>query len=98
MRIVVTGTDTGVGKTVFCAGLAGMLGARYWKPVQAGTPGDSETVAELAGVEVVPEAYRRNMPASPHRVWEAMRNGSTSAEQQPQQAPLTASTQGRPAP
>lgn len=67
MRFVVSGTDTDVGKTVFCAGLAGMLGARYWKPVQAGIPGDSETVAGLAGVEIVPEAYRLKMPASPHQ-------------------------------
>jgi len=66
-RFVVSGTDTDIGKTVFCAGLAGMLGARYWKPVQAGVPGDSETVAELAGVEIVPEAYRLKMPASPHQ-------------------------------
>jgi len=66
-RFVVSGTDTDIGKTVFCAGLAGMLGARYWKPVQAGVPGDSETVAELAGVEIVPEAYRLEMPASPHQ-------------------------------
>ena len=47
MRFVVTGTDTDVGKTVFCAGLAAMLGARYWKPVQAGFPTDSQTVAAL---------------------------------------------------
>lgn len=67
MRFVVSGTDTDVGKTVFCAGLAGLLGARYWKPVQAGIPGDSETVAELTGVEVVPEAYRLKLPASPHQ-------------------------------
>jgi dethiobiotin synthetase len=67
MRFVVSGTDTDVGKTVFCAGLAGMLGARYWKPVQAGIPGDSEIVAGLAGVEIVPEAYRLKMPASPHQ-------------------------------
>jgi dethiobiotin synthetase len=66
-RFIVSGTDTDIGKTVFCAGLAGMLGARYWKPVQAGVPGDSETVAELAGVEIVPEAYRLKMPASPHQ-------------------------------
>jgi dethiobiotin synthetase len=64
---VVSGTDTDVGKTVFCAGLAGLLGARYWKPVQAGIPGDSETVAELAGVEIVPEAYCLKLPASPHQ-------------------------------
>ena len=67
MRFVVSGTDTDVGKTVFCAGLAWMLGARYWKPVQAGFPRDSETVAELADVEIVPEAYRLKLPASPHQ-------------------------------
>ncbi|HKB96244.1 MAG TPA: dethiobiotin synthase, partial [Rhizomicrobium sp.] len=60
-------TDTDIGKTVFCAGLAGMLGARYWKPVQAGFPGDSETVAALAEVEIVPEAYRLKLAASPHQ-------------------------------
>jgi dethiobiotin synthetase len=67
MRFVITGTDTNIGKTVFCAGLAGMLGARYWKPVQAGLPSDSDVVAELAGVEIVPEAYRLQLAASPHR-------------------------------
>ena len=67
MRFVVSGTDTDIGKTVFCAGLAGMLGARYWKPVQAGIPGDSETVAELAGIDILPEAYRLKLPASPHQ-------------------------------
>ena len=38
-RIIVAGTDTGIGKTVFAAGLADMLGAMYWKPVQAETRG-----------------------------------------------------------
>ena len=66
-RFVVSGTDTDIGKTVFCAGLARMLGARYWKPVQAGIPGDSDTVAALAGVEIVPEVYRLKLPASPHQ-------------------------------
>src|SRR5258705_10565827 len=66
-RFIVSGTDTDIGKTVFCAGLAGMLGARYWKPVQAGFPGDSEIVAELAGVEIVPEIYRLKLAASPHQ-------------------------------
>lgn len=32
-RIVVTGTDTGIGKTVFSAGVAHLLGANYWKPI-----------------------------------------------------------------
>ena len=67
MRYVVSGTDTNIGKTVFCAGLAGMLGARYWKPVQAGLPSDSEAVAELSDVEIVPESYRLALAASPHQ-------------------------------
>jgi len=70
MRFVVTGTDTDVGKTVFCAGLAGLLGARYWKPVQAGFPTDSQTVAALTGVEILPEAYRLKLAASPHQAAE----------------------------
>ena len=67
-RFVVTGTDTGIGKTVFAASLAGATGAPYWKPVQAGLDDetDSETVTRLAGVNVVPEAYRLATPASPH--------------------------------
>jgi dethiobiotin synthetase len=35
--------------------------------VQAGVPGDSETVAQLAGVEIVPEVYRLKLSASPHQ-------------------------------
>ena len=34
--IVVTGTDTEIGKTVFSAGLTAALNATYWKPVQSG--------------------------------------------------------------
>ena len=49
---VVTGTDTGIGKTVFAAGLAAALGAHYWKPIQAGVEpdGDKEEVARLSGL------------------------------------------------
>jgi dethiobiotin synthetase len=70
-RIVVTGTDTGIGKTVFAAGLARFLGARYWKPVQAGLDEetDSDNVARLGGLSddrIVPERYRLRTPASPH--------------------------------
>ncbi|KQU86261.1 dethiobiotin synthetase [Mesorhizobium sp. Root102] len=71
-RIVVTGTDTGIGKTVFSAGLAGLLNGFYWKPVQSGLDGetDSEVVARLAGLpsgRVLPETYRLKSPLSPHR-------------------------------
>ena len=69
-RFIVSGTDTGVGKTVVAAGLAAALGARYWKPVQSGLEDatDSEEVARLTGgqVEILPEAYRLVTPCSPH--------------------------------
>lgn len=76
MRIVVTGTDTGIGKTVFAAGLMRFLGVSYWKPVQAGLdqPTDSETVLRLGAVSsdlIQSEAYRLQMPASPHQAAEA---------------------------
>jgi dethiobiotin synthetase len=69
--VVVTGTDTGVGKTVFAAALAGALDGFYWKPVQAGLQEetDSETVLRLSGLpaeRILPEAYRLKTPASPH--------------------------------
>jgi dethiobiotin synthetase len=68
-RFVIVGTDTGVGKTVFSAALAGALGAFYWKPVQSGLDGetDSQTVERLAGgARILPEAWRLKLPASPH--------------------------------
>jgi dethiobiotin synthetase len=66
---VVTGTDTGIGKTVFAAALTGALDAQYWKPMQAGLEGetDSQTVARLSGRPVLPEAWRLKTAASPHR-------------------------------
>jgi len=68
--LIVSGTDTGIGKTVAAAGIAAALGAHYWKPVQAGIEDgtDAETAQSL-GVptdHVPPEAYRLSMPASPH--------------------------------
>jgi dethiobiotin synthetase len=72
MRLVVTGTDTGIGKTVLAAALTDRLGAHYWKPVQAGLDEetDSDAVARLAELppgRVVPEAYRLATPCSPHQ-------------------------------
>ncbi|OSI68648.1 dethiobiotin synthase [Bradyrhizobium canariense] len=70
-QIVVVGTDTGVGKTVFSAGLANCLGANYWKPVQAGLEGetDAQLVERLGCLDadrILPELYRLQTPASPH--------------------------------
>src|SRR5262245_15189344 len=74
-RIVVTGTDTGIGKTVFSAGLADLLGGVYWKPVQSGLAEetDSQAVARLGRLppeRILPEAYRLTQPLSPHRAAE----------------------------
>lgn len=73
--VVVTGTDTGVGKTVVSAWLlacARRRGARprYWKPVQTGCPPDDDAAsvrvaAGLASADVVPGAVRLRTPASP---------------------------------
>ncbi|MEG3084752.1 dethiobiotin synthase [Sphingomonas sp. PB2P12] len=70
MTIVVTGTDTDIGKTVFAAGLTAALGARYWKPVQAGLADGSDAASVVTlGVpadHVLREAYRLTTPCSPH--------------------------------
>ena len=55
-RLVVTGTDTGVGKTVVSAALCALTGATYWKPVQAGL--DGETDRELVALDHIPERAR----------------------------------------
>jgi dethiobiotin synthetase len=70
--IVVAGTDTEIGKTVFAAGLADLLDARYWKPIQSGLVGetDSQTVARLGGLScdrILPERYCLKTPVSPHQ-------------------------------
>lgn len=70
-RIVVTGTDTGIGKTVFSAALTDALGACYWKPIQSGLieETDSEMVQRLGRIpadRIMPESWRLRTPASPH--------------------------------
>jgi dethiobiotin synthetase len=80
MQIIVTGTDTGIGKTVFAAGLTRFLDGVYWKPIQAGVEGetDSAVVRRLSGLggdRVLPEAWVLKTPASPHLA--AERDGVT---------------------
>jgi len=79
-RIIVTGTDTGIGKTVFAAGLTRLLDGVYFKPVQAGLEGDTDTavVQRLSGLpalRMLPEVWRLTTPASPHLA--AERDGVT---------------------
>lgn len=74
-QVVVAGTDTDVGKTVFAAGLTAALDGCYWKPIQAGLAGETDSqavqrLAKLDGSRILPETYRLNTPASPHRAAE----------------------------
>jgi dethiobiotin synthetase len=67
----VTGTDTDVGKTLVSAWLLSHLDACYWKPVQAGTEPetDSVTVRRIAGAtadRILPEAYILPEAMAPH--------------------------------
>lgn len=67
MNYFVAGIDTDSGKTLASAILCEALGFDYWKPIQAGSPKDSESIKALVPtVFVHPEAYLLNTPASPH--------------------------------
>ena len=77
MSYFVTGTDTGIGKTVIATLLAKGLGAFYWKPIQTGflsncasncdSNCDSDFARTWIGAErVLPETYLFALPASPH--------------------------------
>lgn len=68
--VFVTGTDTGVGKTVVSAALLLRFpSARYWKPIQTGPDDDTSEVLRLAGAPN-PRAYHHGVrlldPVSPH--------------------------------
>lgn len=70
-EIFVTGTDTGIGKTIVAAMLAQGLNASYWKPIQAGLEEETDTefvqrTTDLSEFQIKPERYRLNTPMSPH--------------------------------
>ena len=92
--VFVTGTDTGVGKTVAAAALVHRYRGstpdvdaapiRYWKPIQTGIEQDDDTatVRRLGchGDEVLEEGVRLPRPLSPHLA--ARLNGRTIVLQQ----------------
>jgi dethiobiotin synthetase len=69
----ITGIGTDVGKTIASAIVVKALRADYWKPVQCGDldHSDSMKVQRLTGCKVHPEAYRLELPMSPHAAAEA---------------------------
>lgn len=73
--LIVTGTDTGIGKTVVCAMLTLALDAYYWKPLQSGTAGGTDrarvaALTHLPAARFVPERHVLREPLSPHRAAE----------------------------
>jgi len=73
--IFVTGTDTGVGKTVAAAALMhryrGVALLRYWKPIQTGVESDDDTamvrrLGACSAEEIFGEGVRLPKPVSPH--------------------------------
>jgi dethiobiotin synthetase len=68
-QFFITGTDTDVGKTIVSALLTLGLGYAYWKPIQSGTPADTDTLRSATGLDsshFIPERYRLTQPLSPH--------------------------------
>ena len=73
--LIITGTDTNIGKTVIAAMLTLGLEGVYWKPIQAGTENGTDTkrVAQMTGLgpeHFRAEGYVLKHPLSPHRAAE----------------------------
>ena len=81
--VFVTGTGTGVGKTIASACLTQRWQATYWKPVQTGTDTDypdSATIALLSGAaRIAPPRYVFRAPLSPEAA-SALENTSIALE------------------
>jgi dethiobiotin synthetase len=73
---ILSGTDTGIGKTVASAMLVQALGYNYWKPLQSGIEeGGVDTrrvqkMTDLPDERFLPESYVFSEPLSPHRAAE----------------------------
>lgn len=74
-KIFITGTDTGIGKTFISAILTQGLGAKYWKPIQAGNkfPTDTQwiqSICNLPETHFIKERYCLTHPVSPNQAAE----------------------------
>ena len=92
MNYFITAIGTDSGKTLVSAIFCEALQADYWKPVQAGTPRDTDTVRELISnpkTVLHPEQYLLTAPMSPHA---AARMDRTSVKLSAFKLPRTANT------
>ncbi|MBT8341512.1 MAG: dethiobiotin synthase [Desulfatitalea sp.] len=70
-RLFITGTGTGIGKTMMAAILMAGTRGLYWKPIQSGLDEmtDTEWIRDATGLpqhHFWPETYRLTQPLSPH--------------------------------
>jgi dethiobiotin synthetase len=78
MQIFITGTDTGVGKTITCAWLCAHTSYEYIKPIQTGSnkiSDDSAIIASSIAVKTYKPIYEYEQAVSPHLA--AKMNGDT---------------------
>src|ERR1700749_3407590 len=71
MNYLIAGIHTGIGKTLCSAILCQATGYDYWKPVQAGSLDDTDSIfikkhVTNPDVTIHPEAYKLKIAASPH--------------------------------
>lgn len=73
--LFITGTDTGIGKTIVSAILVKALSGTYWKPIQSGIEEDTEfstdsiavkELTKLSKEHFLPERHLLKAPLSPH--------------------------------
>ena len=74
-QFVVCGTDTDVGKTLISSFFVRGLNCFYWKPIQSGIQGETDSeyvqrVSQISPKKILKEAYVFNEPVSPH--WAAV--------------------------
>lgn len=79
-QFVITGTGTDVGKTVFAAGLCGLIGASYWKPVQSGLAGNVPNPGRTGEAPGSRGAYTGRAPTTPASLTDVAQPGSDRAE------------------
>lgn len=67
-KIIVTGCNTDVGKTIVSAIMATALQGDYWKPISCGEEenSDSQFMRKLSKAKIHPSAYSLQAPLSPH--------------------------------
>jgi len=70
-QFIICGTDTDVGKTLISSFFVRGLNCFYWKPIQSGIQGETDSeyvqrVSQISSKKILKEAYVFNEPVSPH--------------------------------